>query len=192
MRAARRPEVDALIAQGYTPRAIRDKTGVPEATVRSYAKRHGLTLTKWGNPELVANISTLARDGYGSQCIADILEVSRQTVIRHAKLNNIELPKRTSDELVNHAGFAPGVQQKAVEKKRRVIEWSGGRETLGEAAARLGITRWALAERIERWGVEKAMTTPKLPPFYGKKSRRVGDNHPWRRACAALPVKNAP
>ena len=185
MKPSRRPEVDALIGEGYSARDISDKTGVPESTIRSYAKRHGLVLAKWGNPELVRHITTLARDGYGSECIAGILGVTRRTVIRHATLNNIELPKRTRNELINHAGFAPGVQKKSVEKKQLLITWSGGTETLKDAAERLGISADGVYWRIRRWGVERAMSTPRCKPFRGVKPRRVGDNHPWRQGCVS-------
>lgn len=177
-----KPEVDKLIIEGYSARDIQAKTGVPESTIRSYAKRYGMVLAKWGNPELVKDIRVLAVDGYGSESIASILGVTRKTVIRHAQLNNIVLPARSKNELINHAGFAPGVREKSIEKKRLYITWSGGTETLKQAAKRLGITEDGVYWRIRRWGVERAMTTPRLCAFHAlknKKPRKVADNHPW-------------
>lgn len=179
-----KPEVDKLILQGYSARDIESRTGVPESTVRSYAKKYGLTLAKWGNPELDKNIGILAGDGYGSESIAAILGITRKTVIRRAKLAGIVLPARSKNELINHAGFAPGVTEKAADKKRLTITWSGGTETLAEAGKRLGVHPDTIYWRIRRWGVERAMTTPRLQPFHSmkeKKPRKVADTHPWRK-----------
>jgi len=138
----------------------------------------------------VSYVAQLAGEGYGAHNIAAILECADKTVRRYARLHGIALPKRTRTGLANWSGFPPEAIAKAAAKRWRYVEWSGGRERLIDAAARLGITVDCLRERLKKWDVEKAMTTPLLPAFHRVEARKVSREHPWlgRRASSVHPA----
>lgn len=138
----------------------------------------------------IHHLRQLAHDGYGSHNIAGILGCADKTVRRYARLYNIELPKRTRTGLAHWSGFPPEAIAKAAAQRWRYVEWSGGRERLIDAATRLGVTVDCLRERLKRWDVEKAMTTPLLPAFHRVEARKVSREHPWlgRRASSVHPA----
>ncbi len=80
-----------------------------------------------------------------------------------------ERPPGMSIERVNNDGdYEPGnckwasVEEQALNKRSsRIIEFNGRRMTLGEWANDLDISHGALAERIDSWPLEKALTVAK-------------------------------
>ena len=135
-------------------------------------------------------IRELAQDGYGAAVIGDIVGVSRPTVKAWAAMFGIELPKRTAREKQRCRPPSAYAIKRAAEHNSRWVEWSGGRERLLDAAARLGITSDALSQRIKRWGVELAMTEPKRRPFHGVHGRKLSDNHPWMESVVPVERQN--
>lgn len=114
-------------------------------------------------PDLVKNIGILARDGYAANLIGEILGVSDKTVRRHAALHGIVLPKRSKPELCAYADCTPHEKKlEAAARRRRYIDWNGERVALIDAAARLNLTPEALAVRIKRWGLDRAMKLPRI------------------------------
>lgn len=138
-----------------------------------------MKLRKGLPPDLVENIALLAADGYGAALIADILGTSRHTINRYAKGHGIALPARSRPELCAYSGISAATRQRAQETKAKWIEWSGGKERLIDAAARLGISKCGLSKRIARWGVEKAMRLPRQSTGPVVPNKMAAD-HIWR------------
>jgi hypothetical protein len=81
-----------------------------------------------------------------------------------------ERPTGTSLERTNNSGdYEPGncvwatpEQQTTNRRVNRIVEFCGRRMTLSQWAKEVGVSREALAERLERWPIEKALTAPKM------------------------------
>jgi len=62
----------------------------------------------------------------------------------------------------NNCRWATAIEQARNKRSSRVIEFGGRRLVLSEWAAILGLNQSSLSERIKRWGLERALTTPRL------------------------------
>lgn len=77
--------------------------------------------------------------------------------------------KHTLDRIDNDAGYskrncrwATRAEQSRNSRRNRWIEWKGKRLVVDDAARLIGVSAKTLLWRVQRWGVERAMTTPKL------------------------------
>jgi len=77
----------------------------------------------------------------------------------------------TIERIDNDQGYSPenckwvSMKEQARNKRRRkninVMEFEGRTFTLSEKAEELGISRFALRNRLQKWSKEKALTSPK-------------------------------
>jgi len=86
---------------------------------------------------------------------------------------NKEFPDPPSDEhtldrINNNLGYSPGnvrwatmAEQHRNQRGVRFIEHNGKSRTIADWARELGMAWESLAKRINKWGVEKALTTPR-------------------------------
>lgn len=86
----------------------------------------------------------------------------------------IPTPQHTIDRFPNNDGdYEPGncrwatrAEQNGNRRNNRILELNGVKKTGAQWARDLGITQATLNERIEKWGVEKALATPKYQNRY--------------------------
>jgi len=85
-------------------------------------------------------------------------------------------PGKTLDRIKNDGHYETGncrwatpLEQGANTRQNRLIEFRGERLHLAEWARRLGINHNTLAERLQKWPLEKALTQPRRHwPSYGR------------------------
>lgn len=161
-------------------RRISKALGVTTVTTARYLKRAGITVIRkpcrnprprqeiqailddHDCPHLGAVIQHYATDGYGSQVIADILGLARSTIVENAQKYNVTLPKRTRKDLQASRPMPATCLAAAQEKNTRWFEYKGERRSLQSLAAERGISPQSLSDRVKKWGLDKAMATPKL------------------------------
>lgn len=91
-------------------------------------------------------------------------------------------PKHSIDRIDNDRGYEPGnvrwatmAEQQSNRRSTRKITFRGETMPLKDWAARIGINGASLAERIDRWGVERALTAPahdRPSPEVGERCKR--------------------
>lgn len=90
-------------------------------------------------------------------------------------------PEATIDRIDNNGNYEPGncrwatkLEQSQNTRKARMLTYNGETHCLREWARRIGITKRTLSVRIERWGLEKALTTAQDARCIPKKYRDHG------------------
>lgn len=107
---------------------------------------------------------------YGARGITVCLEW-RESFVKFLKdVGKRPTSEHQLDRIDNNQGYRPGntrwatrLEQAANRRDNTILEFNGKSMILSEWARSLDITPSTLLERIERWGLEKALSVKKLP-----------------------------
>jgi hypothetical protein len=88
-------------------------------------------------------------------------------------MGNAPSPKHTLERIDNSKGYFPWNCKWATSKEQtrnyssnRVLEFNGEKMCVTDWAEKLKISRHLIYHRLNKgWSIEKALTTPKMPPF---------------------------